>query len=1424
MTSGEAKIAILTSERDEVSLLVAKQQASLDSYKQTVNELEQQLTVTKETNDQEIAELTERLCVAETDLSVTRDQLQGELNKQVHEAETYCDKVALLEEKLELLQAEYTEAEEWHRKEQEQHVTEVTRLSNNCQRQTAEVAKQLDQVTSKCEMAKNKLIDQHRLECEELCNKLSVTDTRCASLQNVIDEKNKEFSDISNQLQQLQVAKEAISQEVTQAQLVASQQEQQLKGQVKMLSAEVEQLRGREMATVSEYQAYRNVMLQKEASLLQEMEDLKQANCLVEQKLKDTIENCHSEVTVLEHKLQTEYSEAEEWRCKQEQHLTKVTNDYQRQTAEVAKQLEQVTSECETTKNKLIKQHRECEELCQKLTAKEDENNNLQNTYAKRNEEFSDISNQLQQLQEAKEVISQEVIRAQLVTSQQEQQFKGQVKVLSAEMEQLRGREMATVSEYQAYRNVMLQKEASLLQEMEELKRANCLVEQKLKDTIENCHSEVTVLEQKLQTEYTEVEEWRHKQQEQHLTEVTRLSNDYHRQTAEVTRQLEQVTSECETTKNKLIEQHHRECEELRQKLTAKEDENISLQNAYAKRNEEFFDTSNQLQQLQEAKEVISQELTQAQLVASQQEQLLKSQVKVLSAEVEQLRGREMATVSEYQAYQNVMLQKEASLLQEMEDLKQANCLVEQKLKDTIENCHSKVTVLEQKLASLQIEYTKAEDSHRKQQEQHVTEVTKLSNDYQRQTAEVARQLEQVTSECETTKNKLIDQHQLECEELCNKLSVTDARCASLQNVIDEKDKKFSDISNQFQQLEKTKEAISQELTQTQLVASQQEQQLRSQVEMLSAKMEQLTAEYKSFQNMVLEKEASLLQEIENLKLSNCLCDQKLKENVNISTSLEEKLKKSHMTITDLESCLQRVRDEHQVTVTSYQETIDKEVSNNKDMEVKTKQLEDELNQVKQDSLKLSQDLEQTQSCLVKKEAEVAEKLSMWQEQTDQLMETNQLTVRRLEDDNCKLQQKLSSQKLAIQEISSQLTSTKHEHREVVNLLEQKTKEFLHLQTDYQVYRKNASTLAEQKEAKIGELQSQLDDNKQQSDLQLQALTRENEELVKSVDRLCSQQSLMNSQMEQECVRKFNGLELEKQATMEQIAKLQVEMTSLLNELEGLKCAQKETNDCLDVERDKNNVLEKELQQLKVMNKAFEKENARINRLLAQQKYGPNNSKLMVDTEQAHLQQLHSEMDQTVVAHVIPSSPHEGSGRLEELMARNSLIPPHLKSCYPIELQLQCGTPRSSEQKLKRNVEKSSCFDVSPPSKRPINSRKQQKSQDSPDSVQRRLSAPPTPTSRQPSVSTRMRSKLQLRSYLNEEQDENRAPNRVSDAFEISLTAGDKSVKSQAKMEERRAKVFQRMTASRKPTATQQVQQSTIVTNKPLCTRNTSKK
>ena len=133
-----------------------------------------------------------------------------------------------------------------------------------------------------------------------------------------------------------------------------------------------------------------------------------------------------------------------------------------------------------------------------------------------------------------------------------------------------------------------------------------------------------------------------------------------------------------------------------------------------------------------------------------------------------------------------------------------------------------------------------------------------------------------------------------------------------------------------------------------------------------------------------------------------------------------------------------------------------------------------------------------------------------------------------------------------------------------------------------------------------------------------------------------------------------------------------------------------------------------------------------------------------------------------------PEEDDNGDGHLEELRVRNS---PHLKSCYPVELQLHCGTPRSSELQLKHPVEKTSdYFEILPPCK----AHHQQQS-DSPDF---RLGAPPSPTSQA--------CKMQSRSY---NQDENKPPplSRPSDAFEISSSLDDQS---RAKMEERKNKLF----------------------------------
>ena len=272
-----------------------------------------------------------------------------------------------------------------------------------------------------------------------------------------------------------------------------------------------------------------------------------------------------------------------------------------------------------------------------------------------------------------------------------------------------------------------------------------------------------------------------------------------------------------------------------------------------------------------------------------------------------------------------------------------------------------------------------------------------------------------------------------------------------------------------------------------------------------------------------------------------------------------------------------------------------------------------------------------------------------------------------------------------------------------------------------------------------------------------------------------------------------------------------VKVTSLQNELKEIRINHRETIDCLNIETEKNNLLENETKQLKATIEAYEQENARINKLMVQHKYSIRTS----EDEQAHLQHLHSEMDQSSC--IIPLQPaqkntgcEDNPSRMEELRARNSFHPPHLKSCYPVELQLHSGTPKSSELHIKSFVEKKTgYFEASPPRKRNMAHRQQQF--DSPDCVKRRVSAPPTPTSHSSSAAA---FRTQLRSFLNDEQDENKPPkSRPSDAFEITLNLDEKS---RVKMEERKSKMFERMAATRKS-------QHKSVT-KPLRTRNAPKK
>ena len=170
----------------------------------------------------------------------------------------------------------------------------------------------------------------------------------------------------------------------------------------------------------------------------------------------------------------------------------------------------------------------------------------------------------------------------------------------------------------------------------------------------------------------------------------------------------------------------------------------------------------------------------------------------------------------------------------------------------------------------------------------------------------------------------------------------------------------------------------------------------------------------------------------------------------------------------------------------------------------------------------------------------------------------------------------------------------------------------------------------------------------------------------------------------------------------------------------------------------------------------------------------------------------------------------DNSGRFEELKARNSFHPPHLKSCYPVELQLNCGTPRSSELQFKSaDVKTSGYLEFSPPRKRGMAHHQQS---DSPHYAKRRVSAPPTPTLQA--------SKMHLRSYLKEER-ENKPPPL---AFEISLDE-----QSRTSMDKRKSKMFQRMAATRKTKLEEQkstgtVTKSTATVAKPLRTRNASKK
>jgi len=938
----------------------------------------------------------------------------------------------------------------------------------------------------------------------------------------------------------------------------------------------------------------------------------------------------------------------------------------------------------------------------------------------------------------------------------------------------------------------ILDTKATAEQEVVQLKQRLELQLKEMRESLQQKHKQLehyrettTLLDQKLastQLHHADAEEQHQKELQQYSIELDKLKNEQKLTVMELSQQLEVVGN-----KQKVLAQENNEFRKL---IAEKEVEHADLQSMFNEQEKEYLNILQQLDQLTKEKDKLL-DSKQNQLVAEQQ-------MKMMTQKLEQLHDEKVKITDEYEAYQSVMQQKEIGLLHEVTELKQENKVVLQKNEQLIKQQHETVAMLEQKLDSSLADFVKDKEQHQKELQQYSAQLNKLNDQNKSKIMELSQQLEMATKEYEAFQSKINQQYTQECEEFSKKISEKELEYADLQSMFNKQEEEYV---QQFEKLTEEKDKLLLDLKQTQLVAKQQVGQLNNEKEMMNKRLNkvhdeksEMATEYQAYQSMMQEKEVNLSQEITKLKQEKSVALQKLDEGLGKLALMEDEHKKLYVQLDDLNNTLQCLKSEHVVEIESYQAALDRGLSDNGQLKVKNNLLQQELDSVRQESSALAEKL---QSCL-----DTEAKNTFWQQQ-----------VKQLEDDLCKVHEQLSSKELSIQQLSNDLFSSKQECCNAIALLEQKKEELAQLEANHQTFRKNRAALLEEKESAIALLCSKMANEKQQNKIELETVHKENEELLKSVDKLYSHQLATNTHLEQDCQKKLIALQQENDAKFEEVAKMQVEMTSLLNELKELKLNHKEVIDCLNVETEKNSLLENEAKQLKATIKAYEKENARLNKSIAQQKYGPRSS----EDEQAHLQQLHTEMDQLASSHVIPSQPAQetgdGSNRLEELKARNSLHPPHLKSCYPVELQLQCGTPKSSELQLKNAIEKKAgYFEVSPPRKRNMAHRQQQQL-DSPDCTRRRVSAPPTPTS-QLSVNC----KMQLRSYLNDEQ-ENKPPSRASDAFEVSLSLNEQS---RIKIEERKTKMFQRMAATRK--SQQIVQRSTSTVTKPLRTRNAPKK